>query len=336
MATVTGKKVGPIGYGLMGMTWRPTQTPDEQAFAAMNEALARGATFWSTAEFYGSTDPTLGLQLLNRYFTAHPSAADKVVLCVKGGADIKSLEPKGSPADLRASVDNSIRLLGSVKKIDIFSPARVDKAVGIESMVETLAECVNEGKIGAIGLSEVSAATIEKAVKIHPIADVEVEFSLSTPDILTNGVAAACAKHNIPILAYSPLGRGLLTGQLESVKDIPEGDIRHWLDRFQPENFDKNIELPKAVQKIASKKGVSIPQLALAWVKHHSADVNTNTKGLPIIYPIPGATRVDRVTENTTLVPLTSEEADELAKIVETIPMSGGRYNAMVEGQLWG
>jgi pyridoxine 4-dehydrogenase len=219
----------------MGMTWRAESTPDEQAFEAMKTAITQGATFWSTSEFYGMPEPTEGLSLIRRYFEANPSDASKVTLYVKGCADLTTLHPKGSRAGVRESVENCIKIIGPVKKIDIFGLNRVDPSVPLEETIGALKEFVDEGKIGGIGIGEVGSKTIEKANAIYPLSVVEVEFSLWTPEILTNGVAATAKRLDIPIAAYSPLGRGFLTGAFTSPDQIPEGDIRKWFDRFQPE-----------------------------------------------------------------------------------------------------
>ncbi|KAL7746179.1 hypothetical protein RI367_008516 [Sorochytrium milnesiophthora] len=330
MATIAKKQVGATGLGLLGFTWRPQHTSDELAFAAMRKALSMGANLWSTAEFYGSPDPTLNLQLLQRYFTKYPEDADKVVLVVKGGLG-PDLSVRGSAADITASVERCLQLLKGSKRIDVFSPARVDPNVPIEETVQALKECVHAGKIDAVGLSECSAATIERAYKIHPIALVEVEFSLWSTEILENGVADVCKRLGITIMAYSPLGRGFLTGKIKSVDDIPEGDFRRTYDRFQPENLDKNLDLVHAIDKIAAAKGVSSAQLALAWVKWHSGRGNS-----PIIIPIPGATREQRVQENCTPVTLTDNEEKQIAAILQSFEVKGGRYNAHLESTLWG
>lgn len=201
----------------------------------MKTAIAEGATIWSSAEFYGSPEPTMNLQLLHRYFTKYPEDADKVTLFVKGGANLKTLHPKCSAADIKASVANCNRVLAGAKKIDVFGLARIDHSVPIEETIGALAELVDDGTIGGIGLSEASAATIEKAHKVHSLALLEVEFSLWSTEILSNGVAQTAQKLKIPIVAYSPLGRGFLTGQIKSPSDIPQGDMRLHFDRFQPE-----------------------------------------------------------------------------------------------------
>lgn len=145
--------------------------------------------------------------------------------------------PTCTRAGVRASVDECNRILGGVKKIDIFGPARIDRNVPVEETLGTLRELVDESQIGGVGLSEVGAQTICKAHAVCPLTLVEVEFSLWSTDILTNGVATVCKERDIPILSYAPLGYGFLTGQVTKLEDIPKGDIRHMLGRFQPEVF---------------------------------------------------------------------------------------------------
>ncbi|KAL7273779.1 hypothetical protein RUND412_003336 [Rhizina undulata] len=331
MPTLVGKEVGATGFGLMGLTWRPTQTPDEQAFAAMKAAIDNGANFWNGGEFYGTPEPTLNLQLINRYFTAHPEDDSRVVLSIKGGIDLVSRKPNGSTEGVRKSVDNVLRLLDGKKHLDIFQCARVDPTVPIEETIAALAEYVKAGKISGIGLSECAAATIRRAHKVHPIAAVEVEFSLWSTEIVTNGVLEACAELGIPIVAYSPLGRGFLSGHIKSPDDIEVGDIRKHLDRFQPENFKKNLDLVDAIGTVADKKGVTKAQLALAWVRSKS-----EKKGFPAVIPIPGATVKERVEENMKDVTVTEEEIEELEKILASIDVAGGRYNPQLSATLFG
>lgn len=223
------------GFGLMGMTWRPKHTPDAQAFAAMKKAIAQGATFWSSGDYYGMPEPSAGLALIRRYFEAHPEDASKVTLFIKSCVDFKTMRPTVKHDQVIACADACIKHLGGAKKIDILGPTRVDPNVPLEETLGALGELVAAGKIGGVGISEAGAQTIEKANAIYPLSLVEVEFSLWTPDLLTNGVAATAKKLDIPLVAYSPLGRGFLTGQIKSVDDIPEGDIRRRFDRFQPE-----------------------------------------------------------------------------------------------------
>ncbi|PWW79916.1 Aldo/keto reductase [Tuber magnatum] len=331
MVIINNTPVGKTGYGLMGFTSRPHQTPDEQAFAAMKKAIEKGAICWNSGEFYGTPDPTLGVQLLHRYFKKHPEDASKVFLSIKGSVDAATLTPLGSPADVRKSIDNVLRILDGVKKIDIFECARVDPKTPIEETIGALAECVKEGKIGAIGLSEVSATTIRRAHAVHPIAAVEAEYSLWATDIRMNGVANVCTELNIPIVAYSPLGWGFLTGGIKSPDDLPENDFRRHFSKFQPDNFNVNIELVNKVEGLARKKGCTPAQLAVEWVRYQSGRY-----GMPDLLPIPGATSMGRVEENCQEVGLTEEEYLELEGIVGSTQVLGGRYFEAVESFLFG
>jgi pyridoxine 4-dehydrogenase len=288
MPEIMGKEIGPIGYGLMGksksqfipksvtdrvqgLTWRPQPAPEEQAFKAMKASLDNGCNFWNAGEFYGTPDNN-SLTLMESYFTKYPEDASKVVLSIKGG--LNNMIPDGSPEGVRKSVDNCLKLLKGKKAIDIFEMARVDKKVSLETTLKTLEEYVSAGKIGGIALSEVNAATIKKAVSITRIVAVEVELSLFTTHILGNGVSTICAEHNIPIVAYSPLSRGFLTGEIKSFNDIPEGDFRRGFPRFQPENFDTNLEIVKEVQKLSKEKGCTTAQIAINWVRCQSKKVS--------------------------------------------------------------
>ncbi|KZF22272.1 Aldo/keto reductase [Xylona heveae TC161] len=320
MPSLTSKPVGATGYGLMGLTWRPEPAPKEQAFKAMRTALSKGANFWNGGELYGT--PTYNsLHLLNSYFTQYPEDAEKVVLSIKGAFNSQKFMPDSSPANVRRSVDECLRVLDGKKFLDLFECARQDANTPVEATVETLAEYVKAGKLGGISLSEVRAETIRRAAKVHPISAVEVELSLWSTDILDNGVMDTCAELGIPIVAYSPLGRGFLTGQIKSIDDIPEGDFRRHMPRFQPDVFSKNLDLVAELQKFAQAKGCTPAQLALAWVKSFSGK-----PGRPTVIPIPGATTEERVLENMVDVTLTDRELEEIEKILKKLPVAGGRY----------
>ena len=327
--TVLDRPVGPYGFGLMGMTWRPTPTPHDQAFAAMRAALSGGANFWNGGEFYGPPDNN-SLTLLRAYFDRYPEDADQVLLSIKG-AVVDGHTPTGTPEGVRASVENCLRMLGPRKKLDIFECARKDPHTDIEVTVKALGELVKEGKIGGIALSEVGAATIRRAAAVHRIAAVEVEVSLFEDNVFSNGVAAACAEHGIPIVAYSPLGRGMLTGQIRRAEDIPEGDMRRRFPRYSPENFPKNMELVAKVEALAKQRGITPGQLALAWVAGRSAK-----PGMPRFIPIPGATSAARVEENTKVVELTAGEEAEIDKILQSFVPAGHRYPEAAQALLDG
>ncbi|KAI5855754.1 NADP-dependent oxidoreductase domain-containing protein [Tricharina praecox] len=334
MPTITSKPTGPIGFGLMGFTWTPTPTPDAQAFAAMSAALAGGANCWNAGEFYGMPGTrTANLELLNRYFTAHPSDAAKVVLSVKGGADLTSdhLTSQGDRTGVRRSVENVLRVLDGKVFLSIFECARVDKNTPIEETVAAIAEFVKDGRIGGVGLSEVSPETIRRAAKVHPIAAVEMEVSLWSREVFVpGGVADTCAELGIPIMAYSPLGRGILAGRFTKPEDLEDGDMRKIFDRFQPGNFEKNRVIVENLDRIAERKGCSKAQVCLAWVLAQG-----NKPGKATIVPLPGATGVDRVEENCKLVELSEEELEEVNGMMNEVDVHGGRYNEWMAPGSW-
>jgi pyridoxine 4-dehydrogenase len=209
MVQLAGKEVGKVGYGMMGLTWRASPPSQEQSFEALRTALSLGAHFWNGGELYGPPDRN-SLHLLNEYFTKYPGDADKVVISIKGGVVPGEMRPDGSKEGVQRTLDNTLKLLDGKKSLDLFEMARIDPKTPVEETIKYLAEYVKAGKLGGISLSEVNANTIRKAHAVHPISAVEVEFSLFATDILSNGVAETCAELGIPIVAYSPLGRGFL------------------------------------------------------------------------------------------------------------------------------
>jgi pyridoxine 4-dehydrogenase len=286
----------------------------------MQTALSTGANFWNGGEFYG-TPSYNSLHLLKQYFSEHPSDAEKVVISIKGGIDPIKHVPDGTEEGVRRSMDNCLAGLDGKKFLDIFECARVDPNTPIETTIGALAKYVKEGKLGGISLSEVKAETIRRAAKVHPIAAVEVELSLWCTDILENGIAATCAELDIPVVAYCPLGRGFLTGEIKKIEDLPEDDMRRRFPRFQSENFGKNVEMVTELEKLAKKKGYTPAQLALAWVKQLSGK-----KGMPVIIPIPGATTEKRVIENMKDVELNVDDLSEIDEILKKLPVIGDRY----------
>ncbi|KAL8933452.1 MAG: hypothetical protein Q9211_005778 [Gyalolechia sp. 1 TL-2023] len=342
MVFITGKDVGHTGYGMMStsrpsaavkslklillllpdLTWRTTPIPDPQAFSTLNTALANNVTLWNGGELYGPPHAN-SLHLLARFCTANPSSASRVCLSIKGGLHTtKFMTMDGSRTNIRRCIDEDLRILdGTGLKIDIYEPARMDPNVPLEETINAIAEYIREGKVGGIGLSEVDAETISKAHAMHPIAAVEVELSLQSPDILTNGVAKTCGELGIPIVAYSPLGRGLLTGQVKGLSDIDKDDIRHRLPRFAPGAMETNAMLGVELSKMAEKKGCTAAQVALAWVRGWSG-----RDGVGEIVPIPGATTAERVEENAALVTLTEVEWNEVEAIRKGANVVGGRY----------
>ncbi|RDW69995.1 hypothetical protein BP5796_08392 [Coleophoma crateriformis] len=320
MATLAGKPVTANGLGLMRMTLRNSCLPDEEAFKVLKAALASGANVWNGADFYGTPDEN-SLHLMNRYFTKYPEDADQVVLCIKSGVVSAKFDLDAGPDAMRGMVENSNKILDGKKTIDIFGPARVDPNYSVEKTVEGLAQLVKEGKIGGIQLSEVKAETIRRAAKVAKIDMVEAEVSLWSTDIFENGVAEVCAELGIVVVGHTPLGAGMLTGQLQNPSDLPENDYHRMFPRFQGENFEKNLELVKELQKLAQAKSCSAPQLALAWIKSHNGK-----PGMPFIIPVAGARSESRVKENCADVDLSESDLEEINSIMSRFPVAGNRY----------
>ncbi|KAL4730398.1 hypothetical protein ACLX1H_002432 [Fusarium chlamydosporum] len=317
MPEVLGKQVGPIAYGLMGFTWRPKATPLDQALEAMRAAFNNGCTLWSGAEFYGTPEYN-SMTLLNAYFSKYPEDVDKITIAMKGAYNPETFKLDGSPENVRRSIDNIINQLGGTKKLDLFAPSRRDHNVPLETTLSIIQkEYVETGKVGGIALSECSAETIEEAVKIVKVGLVEVELSLFSTDILHNGVAAACAKHNIPIMAYAPIGRGMLTGRFTDSSQFQGQGLASGFPRFQPEAFQHNLKLVEQVKSVAEKKGITPAQLAINWVRGLNG-----REGLPAIIPTPGATTVARVEENAQNLSLAEEEMNTLEEIANAFEVS--------------
>ena len=286
----------------------------------MKAALKSGANFWNGGELYGPPHAN-SLQLLNRYFTKYPEDADKVVISIKGSVSRTKRGPDNSEENIRRSIDECLKVLDGKKFLDLFEPARQDPNVPLEETMNAMARYIKEGKLGGISLSEVTEEQIRNAAKLHKISAVDVEMSLQTPDVLNNGVAKTCAELDIPLVAYSPLGRGLLTATFSKPEDIDKGDIRHHLPRFQPGNMEKNAAMGLEVQKVAKGKGCTPAQVALAWVRSYSGK-----EGFGTIIPIPGSTTEERTIENGIKVTLSDEELKELEEIIQKTIVTGSRY----------
>lgn len=317
---IAGHRVHHTGYGLMGLTWRKEPPSQSQSFVAMRAALSLGANFWNGGELYGSPERN-SLHLLNEYFEQYPDDASKVVLSIKGGLEKGGMKPDGSEENTRRSIDECLKVLGGRKKLDIWEAARVDPRTPIEITMRAANEYVKAGKLGGIMLSECGEDTIRRAAAEVKVEGVEVEFSLWSTEILDNGVAKACAELDIPIIAYSPLGRGILTGQIKKHSDIPEGDVKHMIPRYLPENFDKNLELVKQVEDLANRKNSTPGQIALAWVRAQS-----HKPGMPVFIPIPGATTAERIKENMAEVELSENDLKEIDSILASVEIVGDRY----------
>ncbi|SCO33276.1 probable pyridoxine 4-dehydrogenase [Fusarium fujikuroi] len=316
---ILGKQVGLIGFGLMGLTARPL--PDEDAFAAIRTALDSGCNWLNGGEFYGPPDAN-SLALMRRYLEKYPEDADRIVLTIKGGMG-PNYVPLGTKENIRRSIDDCLETLGPVGRIASFEIGRKDPNVDYEEdTLAAISEYVKDGKIDGISCSELNANTLRSAVKKFKITALEIELSLFTTDPLTNGLLEVCGELGIPVLAYSPLGRGFLGGQIKSVEDLPENDMRAKIHpRWQGDNFRKNVQLVDDIEALAKKKGCTVSQIAINWLLSLS-----RRPGMPTIVPIPGSTKPDRIRENATVIDLTEEDLRDIDRLLASFTPAGDRY----------
>ncbi|OAA66892.1 aldo-keto reductase [Niveomyces insectorum RCEF 264] len=325
--------VSAIGLGCMGMSYAYTSfggySHDEESMQVLTRAADLGVNLWDTADIYGEGENE---KLLGRWFQA-TGRRDEIFLATKFGHIRQpdgGLRVRGDKAYVRQACLASLARLG-VDHIDLYYQHRVDASVPIEETVQAMVELKNEGKIRYLGLSECSAATLRRACAVHPIAAAEMEFSpfaLEIQSEQTNFLATA-RELGVTVVAYSPLGRGFLTGTIKSRDDFDPGDTRRSHPRFSEKNFPANLALVDKLSTLAAEKGITPGQLSLAWVLAQGDD----------IIPIPGTKKLKYLEENAAAVKvtLTKEEEEDVRKTIESAGGSkGDRYPPFMMAVLFG
>ncbi|KAI1411189.1 Aldo/keto reductase-like protein [Hypoxylon sp. FL1857] len=318
----SGPQVPKLGFGLMGLSvGYGTVAPDEERLKVLDRAWELGEIFWDTAVSYGDSEDLVG-----KWFKLHPERRSDIFLASKFGIELGytadgalDLKIDSSPENCRASCEKSLKRLG-VDTIDLLYCHRFDQVTPVEKTVEAMVQLKKEGKIKYLGLSECTSNTLRRAHAVHPITAVEIEYSPWTLDIENEqgtNLLATCRELGVAVVAYSPLGRGFLTGRYKSPDDFEPGDYRRLVPRYSPENFPKNLELVTKFEDFARKKGHTPSQLVLAWIMAQGDD----------FFPIPGTKSTKYLEENLSAldVKLSPEENQQIRDIIGNLQVVGAR-----------
>ncbi|KAI9793823.1 MAG: hypothetical protein M1835_006981 [Candelina submexicana] len=323
-----GPQVTALGFGAMGLSaFYGTPSPDSERFAFLDKLYSLGERFWDSADIYQDSEDLIG-----RWFKQNPGKREDIFLATKFANLVNEKGERvirSDPDYVKEACAKSLKRLG-IETIDLYYCHRVDGKTPIEKTVEAMAQLKTEGKIKYLGLSEVSSSTLRRAHKVHPIAAVQIEYSPFTMDIEDPSInlLATCRELGVAIVAYSPLGRGMLTGAIKSPDDFEPGDFRSLSPRFSKENFPKNLKLVDQLDEIAKRKNCTAGQLTLAWLMAQGDD----------IIPIPGTKKVNYLIENLGAlnIKLSDEENKEIRKAVEAAETHGERYPKAMAGTLFG
>ena len=311
----SGLEVSALGFGCMGLNFSYGHAlSNEASVKLIRQAVDRGVTFFDTAEVYG---PYTNEEIVG---AALRPVRDQVVIATKFGFNIvdgKMAGMNSRPDQIRKVCDASLKRLG-VAVIDLFDQHRVDPNVPIEEVAGAVKELIAQGKVRHFGLSEPGAQTVRRAHAVQPVSALQNEYSLWTRGPETNGILAACEELGIGLVAYSPLGKGFLTGAMSKDTKLADNDFRKILPRFTPEAMEKNQALVDLLQRIATEKKATAAQVALAWLLAQK----------PWIVPIPGTTKLHRLEENLAAADLvlTPNDLAEIARAAAAIPVEGERY----------
>ncbi|CAF1400305.1 unnamed protein product [Adineta steineri] len=324
-----GPQVSALGFGAMGLSMeRGTVGSDEERFKVFDRAIQLGCTFFDSADIYGDSEGLLG-----KYFKKYPEQRKKVFLATKFAniisADLKTVSIRGDAEYVHQANEKTLKRLG-LDYVDLYYAHRIDKTVPIEETVGAMKELVDAGKVKYLGLSECSSDTLRRACAVHPIACVQIEYSPFSLDIERDeiGLLKTCRELGVAIVCYSPLGRGVLSGQIKSPDDLEEGDFRKMLPRFSKENFPKNLALVNQLTALAKEKDCTTGQLTLAWILAQGDD----------FIPIPGTSKIRNLEENAgaAQVKLSKEEVKNIRDACEKADIQGDRYPPQFSDHVFG